>query len=96
MCTLLSTAAYSNINAVNHIAFVRLITLNHTYIESLIELADKQAAESLELPVPHIALCLTPTGSLSRVLNSRFTPVTHDLLPTAAAPGQLTSDTILR
>jgi 3-dehydroquinate dehydratase len=56
----------------------------------------EQAAESLELPVPHIALCLTPTGSLSRVLNSRFTPVTHDLLPTAAAPGQLTSDTILR
>ncbi|KAG5181647.1 type I 3-dehydroquinase-domain-containing protein [Tribonema minus] len=55
-----------------------------------------QAAESLALPVPHIGLCLTPTGSLSRVLNMRFTPVTHAKLPSVAAPGQLTSEAIMR
>ena len=50
----------------------------------------------MKMPVPHIALCLTPAGALSRVLNSRFTPVTHDALPSPAAPGQLTAETILR
>ncbi|CAN0212021.1 unnamed protein product, partial [Discosporangium mesarthrocarpum] len=54
------------------------------------------AAMSLELPVPYIGLCLTPTGKLSRVLNSRFTPVTHERLPSVAAPGQMTSAEIMR
>mmetsp|Transcript_22927 Transcript_22927/g.38374 ORF Transcript_22927/g.38374 Transcript_22927/m.38374 type:complete len:689 (+) Transcript_22927:68-2134(+) len=38
---------------------------------------------------PYIGLCLGDIGSYSRVLNRRFTPVTHELMA-AAAPGQLT------
>lgn len=38
---------------------------------------------------PYIGLCLGAAGQLSRVLNRRFTPVTHELMA-AAAPGQLT------
>ena len=41
-----------------------------------------------ETKLPYIALCLGAAGSLSRVLNRRFTPVTHPLMATAA-PGQL-------
>ena len=37
---------------------------------------------------PFIGLCLGAKGSYSRVMNKRFTPVTHELL-SAAAPGQL-------
>lgn len=40
------------------------------------------------LTKPYIGVCLGPNGSLSRVLNRRFTPVTHPLMATAA-PGQL-------
>ncbi|CAM9525408.1 unnamed protein product, partial [Choristocarpus tenellus] len=54
------------------------------------------AAQSLNLPVPYIGLCLTPTGKLSRVLNSCFTPVTHEKLPFVAAPGQLSSAEIMK
>eukprot|EP00612_Vaucheria_litorea_P006477 CAMPEP_0171471172 /NCGR_PEP_ID=MMETSP0946-20130122/551_1 /TAXON_ID=109269 /ORGANISM="Vaucheria litorea, Strain CCMP2940" /LENGTH=626 /DNA_ID=CAMNT_0012000621 /DNA_START=306 /DNA_END=2183 /DNA_ORIENTATION=+ len=53
------------------------------------------AAEESNLHVPYIALCLSPKGVLSRVLNKRFTPVTHQLLPFVAAPGQLTTDQIM-
>lgn len=38
---------------------------------------------------PLIALNIGVAGQLSRVLNKTLTPVTHPLLPTAAAPGQL-------
>ncbi|CAN0063793.1 unnamed protein product [Ectocarpus sp. 8 AP-2014] len=53
------------------------------------------AAKSLALPVPYIGLCLTETGKLSRVLNERFTPVTHENLPFVAAPGQMSSKEIM-
>lgn len=39
---------------------------------------------------PLIAINMGEQGKLSRVLNSVLTPVTHDLLPVKAAPGQLT------
>lgn len=39
---------------------------------------------------PLIAINMTETGKLSRVLNNILTPVTSKLLPSAAAPGQLT------
>lgn len=54
------------------------------------------AAKSLALPVPYIGLCLTETGKLSRVLNERYTPVTHEKLPFTAAPGQMSSKEIMR
>ncbi|CAN0260099.1 unnamed protein product, partial [Phaeothamnion confervicola] len=54
------------------------------------------AAQALRLPVPYIGLCLTATGQLSRVLNRRFTPVTHGRLPAMAAPGQMTAEHIMK
>ena len=41
-------------------------------------------------PKPYIGLALGAAGALSRVLNKRFTPVTHPLMATAA-PGQLSA-----
>ena len=38
---------------------------------------------------PIIAINMGVEGQMSRILNSTFSPVTHDLLPTKAAPGQL-------
>jgi pentafunctional AROM polypeptide len=38
---------------------------------------------------PIIAINMGVEGQLSRILNTTFTPVTHSLLPTKAAPGQL-------
>ena len=43
---------------------------------------------------PYIGLCLGAAGARSRVLNSRFTPVTHKLMATAA-PGQLTVEQLM-
>ena len=39
---------------------------------------------------PFIALAMGSAGRLTRALNTFFTPVTHALLPAAAAPGQVT------
>jgi len=41
------------------------------------------------LSKPYIGVCLGAAGSFSRVLNRRFTPVTHECMA-VAAPGQLT------
>ncbi|KAJ7621194.1 Shikimate dehydrogenase [Roridomyces roridus] len=38
---------------------------------------------------PIIAINMSGMGQMSRVLNETFTPVSHPLLPTKAAPGQL-------
>jgi len=38
---------------------------------------------------PRVALALGAAGVSSRVLGRRFMPATHDALPAAAAPGQL-------
>ncbi|KAL7548791.1 hypothetical protein ACHAWF_012047 [Thalassiosira exigua] len=54
------------------------------------------AAAKLDEPeIPHVSLVLGEDGSYSRVLNPRFTPVTHESLPFAAAPGQLTAAEIM-
>ncbi len=39
--------------------------------------------------VPTIVLCTSERGRIARVLNRFFTPVTHPLLTTVAAPGQM-------
>lgn len=54
-----------------------------------------ELAAATKLPCPIVALCLGEQGKLSRVLNSRYTPVTSKLLPFVAAPGQLTSEEIM-
>ena len=43
---------------------------------------------------PYIGVCLGAAGARSRVLNRRFTPVTHALMA-VAAPGQLTVDQLM-
>ncbi|KAI6129330.1 EPSP synthase-domain-containing protein [Pisolithus croceorrhizus] len=45
---------------------------------------------------PLIAINMGTAGQLSRVLNTTLTPVTHPLLPTAAAPGQMSVSDIHR
>ena len=47
------------------------------------------AAAAANLKIPHIALAMSQAGQMSRVLNSLYTPVTHELLPFVAAPGQV-------
>lgn len=45
--------------------------------------------------VPNISLILSEIGQFSRIINERFTPVTHESLPFAAAPGQLSAKQIM-
>ncbi|KAL6707308.1 3-dehydroquinate dehydratase (3-dehydroquinase) [Coniothyrium glycines] len=47
-------------------------------------------------PVPLIAINMGEHGKLSRILNGFMTPVSHPLLPSAAAPGQLSAADIRR
>lgn len=46
-------------------------------------------ANSLEQAKPIIAINMGVEGQMTRILNTTFTPVSHPLLPTKAAPGQL-------
>lgn len=46
--------------------------------------------------IPNISLILGTIGEYSRVINPRFTPVTHDCLPFKAAPGQLSSSDLMK
>jgi len=62
------------------------------------QLAYKAAIEASKLDtpeIPNIGLILGEMGSYSRILNERFTPVTHESLPSVAAPGQLTAAEIM-
>ncbi len=43
----------------------------------------------VQCPKPMIAINMGTAGQLSRALNTFLTPVTHPLLPVAAAPGQI-------
>jgi pentafunctional AROM polypeptide len=45
---------------------------------------------------PLIAINMGSVGQISRALNSYMTPVTHPLLPVAAAPGQLSVEEIFK
>ncbi|KAF2848332.1 Pentafunctional AroM protein [Plenodomus tracheiphilus IPT5] len=47
-------------------------------------------------PVPLIAINMGEHGKLSRILNGFLTPVSHPLLPSATAPGQLSAAEIRR
>ncbi|KAG2004494.1 arom polypeptide [Coprinopsis cinerea AmutBmut pab1-1] len=48
-----------------------------------------KSATSLPNSPPIIAINMSTLGQSSRILNTTFTPVSHPLLPTKAAPGQL-------
>jgi len=56
----------------------------------VITLQAARAALPATLNAPLIALAMGASGRLSRALNMVFAPVTHESLPIAAAPGQLT------
>ena len=58
-------------------------------------MADFAAQHTGPEAMPACGICLGEAGRLSRVLNRHFTPVTHDLLPAVAAPGQLSAATIM-
>lgn len=45
--------------------------------------------------IPHIGVILGEIGQYSRTLNVPFTPVTHESLPTVAAPGQLSAKQLM-
>ncbi|KAF2267163.1 Pentafunctional AroM protein [Lojkania enalia] len=47
-------------------------------------------------PIPLIAINMGEHGKLSRILNSFMTPVSHPILPSATAPGQLSAADIRR
>jgi len=50
-------------------------------------------SQGREIPTT-IGICAGEKGKLSRVLNNVLTPVTHPLLPRAAAPGQMSIEEI--
>lgn len=49
----------------------------------------RSSIQALPSHPPFSGLNMGPVGQLSRKLNTVFTPITHPLLPTIAAPGQL-------
>lgn len=55
---------------------------------------EKIISESTTAAVEYIGVCLGASGSMSRVINKRFTPVTHPLMA-KAAPGQLTAQELM-
>ena len=59
-------------------------------------LADFKSWANTAHPVPLIAINMGEHGKLSRILNGFMTPVSHPLLPSAAAPGQLSAADIRR
>ena len=71
------------------------ITSNDNEEDQLAYRASLAASKLDEPEIPHISLVLGEDGSYSRILNPRFTPVTHEALPAAAAPGQLTAAEIM-
>ncbi|KAL5413283.1 hypothetical protein PMIN06_009713 [Paraphaeosphaeria minitans] len=59
-------------------------------------LAEFKAWAESSHPVPLIAINMGEHGKLSRILNNFMTPVSHPLLPSATAPGQLSAAEIRR
>lgn len=51
--------------------------------------------KEFDAKVPTIALAMGEFGKVSRVFNMRLTPVTHELMPFSAAPGQMTVKDII-
>jgi pentafunctional AROM polypeptide len=59
-------------------------------------LAEFKAWAESSHPIPVIAINMGEHGKLSRILNNFMTPVSHPLLPSATAPGQLSAADIRR
>ncbi|RMZ74694.1 Pentafunctional AROM polypeptide [Pyrenophora seminiperda CCB06] len=65
-------------------------------LEDNFALAEFKSWANTAHPVPLIAINMGEHGKLSRVLNGFMTPVSHPLLPSATAPGQLSAADIRR
>jgi pentafunctional AROM polypeptide len=61
----------------------------------LVHSARLSIARAGAIKAPVIALCMGDAGRLSRVLNTFMSPVTHELLPSVAAPGQMSAAEII-
>jgi len=59
------------------------------------KIAEVVASRDGEPHIPYVGLILGETGKFSRVLNEKFTPVTHESMPFIAAPGQMTAREII-
>lgn len=68
---------------------------NDTMADDAGKIAQNLCRAEREPVVPNISLILGEIGQYSRILNERFTPVTHESLPFVAAPGQLTAKQIM-
>lgn len=73
----------------------KVVTTAYSHADALRVIERSAAASARHDDMPCVALCLGKEGALSRVLNSRFTPVTHPALA-IAAPGQLSAKEIMR
>ncbi|KAI4933988.1 uncharacterized protein J4E92_003658 [Alternaria infectoria] len=65
-------------------------------LEDNYALAEFKSWANTAHPVPLIAINMGEHGKLSRILNGFMTPVSHPLLPSATAPGQLSAADIRR
>ena len=68
---------------------------NDTMADDAGKIAQNLCRAEGEPVVPNISLILGEIGQYSRIINERFTPVTHESLPFVAAPGQLTAKQIM-
>lgn len=76
--------------ALQHGDVIKLVGVAKTLQDNFALAEFKTWAESAH-PVPLIAINMGEHGKLSRILNSFMTPVSHPLLPSATAPGQLSA-----
>ena len=58
-------------------------------------IAESLARDEGRPVIPHISLILGPLGQFSRIINIPFTPVTHEMLPVSASPGQMSANEIM-
>jgi pentafunctional AROM polypeptide len=79
--------------ALQHGNVIKLVGTANTLQDNFALAEFKLWAESSH-PIPVIAINMGEHGKLSRILNNFMTPVSHPLLPSATAPGQLSATDI--
>ena len=89
-----SWMAYYN-RALQYGTVIKLVGVAKS-IEDNFALAEFKSWSHSAHPIPLIAINMGEHGKLSRILNGFMTPVSHPLLPSATAPGQLSAADIRR
>ncbi|RLN59111.1 hypothetical protein BBJ29_003958 [Phytophthora kernoviae] len=78
------------------VQIVKVVVKAYSPVDALlVDRVAKDFTSAWQQQMPVISLCTTEAGKLTRVLNRTLTPVTHPLLPAAAAPGQLSVEEIM-